>query len=62
MSFKAKLTRRWIKNNTGKQPGLAPQDIILGLLQGEKAFGMIEKSNKYVFLVPTAVNKVDIAR
>lgn len=62
MSFKPVLRTRWIKNNRGKQPQLDPQDIILGLLQWEKSFGMIEKSNKYVFFVPSNVNKIDIAR
>lgn len=62
MSFKPVLRTRWLKSNRGKQPGLAAQDIILGLLQWEKSFGLIEKSNKYVFLVPIMVNKIDIAR
>lgn len=62
MSFKPVLRARRLKSNRGKQPQLAAQDIILGIMQWEKAFGLIEKSNKYVFLVPTTVNKVDIAR
>lgn len=55
------LKRRREKNNTRKQPGLSWVDVVLWLLQWEKAFGMIEKQNKYCFLVPMSVNKIDIA-
>ena len=56
------LRRRREKNNSRKQPGLAWSDIVLWLLQWEKAFGMIEKEQKYCFLVPMSVNKIDIAK
>lgn len=62
MSFKQILQRRWIKSNTRKQPALSGSDIVLWLLQGEKAFAMIENQNKYCFFVPMTVNKIDIAQ
>lgn len=51
-----------MKNNSRKQPGLSGDQIVLGILQGEKAFAMIEKQNKYCFFVPCSVNKIDIAK
>mgnify|MGYP002371361788 CR=1 FL=1 len=62
MAYKNILKRRWIKNNTRKQPWLAGSDVLLWLLQGEKAFGMIDGLNKYCFFVPMNVNKIDIAK
>lgn len=56
------LRQRRTKNNTWKKPSWAGNDIVLWLIQWEKSFGMMEHNQKYTFMVPTSVNKIDIAR